>query len=173
MRKFVVVIAVGVLLGCFAVAQEADKTPNEKAAVLKEFTRTGTTDGVNYSFVHLNDKTVDMLFTAPGKYALRARANMGTLFYVQGLPEKDVQIDPKFTLEQDGQSTPGTSQNIKNFQGTAPKGERIDGLIQFDKKIDPAREFDLKNGNMTVKFKLSGVALKLLQKPEAPNPNQQ
>ncbi len=150
-----------VLLGSCAFAQEVDK-----AALLKEFTRTGTYDGVTLSFVHLNDRTVDVLFEAPGKYALRARANLGTMLYVQGMPEKDIQVDTDFTLMQGGESVKGTTQNIKNFEGTAAKGQRIDGIVQFDKKVDLTKEFDIKNGAATIKFKLSAEALKMLQKPE-------
>jgi len=151
------------LLASAAAAQQDDTT-----AVLKEFTRIGTVDGVSFSFVHLNDRTVDILFAAPGKYAIRARANQGTLIYIQGVPEKEVQMGASFSLEQDGQSYPGTKQNIKNFAGTAPKGERIDGLIQFEKKIDPSHDFTLKSGKTGVLFHLSPEALKLLEKPEPP-----
>lgn len=152
-----------IVLGCAAAAQES-----ANSALLKEFTRTGTIDGTSFSFVHLNDRTVDILFTAPGKYALRARANQSTLIYVQAIPDKDLKLGTRYSLEQDGHSYPGSTQNIRNFAGTAPKGERIDGLIQFEKKIDPNHEFDLKSGDTVIKFKLSAEALKLLQKPEPP-----
>ncbi len=163
MKVFLRLLSVVVLLGSCAFAQEADKV-----AVLKEFTRTGSYDGVTLSFVHLNDRTVDVLFEAPGKYALRARANMGTMLYVQGVPEKDIQVDTAFTLVQNGETVKGTTQNIKNFQGTAAKGQRIDGIVQFDKKVDLTKEFDIKNGTATIKFKFSSDALKMLQKPEPP-----
>ena len=164
-RSLVLVFVCLSFASVVAVAQEADK-----AAVLKEFTRTGTYDGVTLSFVHLNDRTVEILFQAPGKYALRARANMSTMLYVQGTPEKDVKVDTNFSLVQSGETTKGTTQNIKNFEGTAVKGQRIDGIVQFDRKIDVAKEFEIKNGATTVKFKLTPEALKLLQKPEPPKP---
>jgi hypothetical protein len=62
--------------------------------------------------VLLNDRTVDVLFEAPGKYAMRARARMATTFFVQGTPEKDIQLDSRFVVEQDGQTVAGTSHNI-------------------------------------------------------------
>jgi hypothetical protein len=148
----------------FAFAQEMDKT-----AMLKEYTRTATLDGVSLSFVHLNSRTVDVLFEAPGKYALRARASQSTMLYVQGMPEKDIMVDTKFFLEQGGQKSEGMVQNIKNLQSTTmvPKGERIDGIIHFTKKVDLTQEFTVGNANGSVAFKLSPEALKMLEPPKA------
>jgi hypothetical protein len=91
---------------------------------------------------------------------------MSTLFYVQGIPEKDLkQIDTRFQCEQDGQTMTGTPLNIKNFEGSAvAKGTRIEGLIQFDKKIDPKHAFKVSNSSMSVEFKLSAEALKVMEK---------
>ena len=89
---------------------------------------------------------------------------MGTLFYVQGTPEKGVeQLNMKFTMEQDGETVDGTTLNIKNFEGGAvAKGIRIDGLLQFEKKLDLSHAFKIRNAKTTVEFKLSRDALKLL-----------
>jgi hypothetical protein len=165
MKTSSILVLVCLLFASVAVAQDADKT-----AVLKEFTRTSTYDGVVLSFVHLNDRTVEILFQAPGKYALRARANISTMLYVQGVPEKNIQVDTNFSLVQGGETTKGTIQNIKNFEGTAVKGQRIDAIVQFEKKVNIAKEFEIRNGANTIKFKLSAEALKLLEKPEAAKP---
>ena len=154
------------LLAVFAMAQEQTppESPKPDPSILKEFTRTGTVSGITMSFVLVNDKTVEVLFSGPSKYSLRARARMGTLIYLQGTPEKDVnQVNMKFTMEQDGATVDGTTLNIKNFEGGAvPKGTRIDGLVQFDKKLDLSHPFRIKNAKTTVEFKLSQSALKLL-----------
>jgi hypothetical protein len=166
MKKAGMMVACFILLSCIGPAQEQ---PVEKTSMLREFTRTAQTDGLILSFVHLNTRTVDVLFEPPGKYSLRARANQSTMFYVQGVPEKDVQLDTKFVMEQDGQTFQGVAQNIKNFQSETAlaKGERIDGLLHFTQKIDPSHEFTVKNGSYAVTFKLTPEALQMLQ-PETP-----
>jgi hypothetical protein len=162
MKKAGMLVACFVLLSCIGPAQEQ---PADKTALLKEFTRTAQVDGLTLSFVHLNNRTVDVLFEAPGKYALRARANQSTMFYVQGTPEKEIQLDTKFVMEQDGQTFQGVTQNIKNFQSETAltKGERIDGLLHFSQKIDASHEFTVKNTSCLVTFKLTPEALQMLQ----------
>ena len=158
-----------VLLAGVSAAQEQTPPPQGSDAkpdpsIIKEFTRSAKLNGMIMSFVLVTDKTADVLFQAPGKYAIKARARMGTLFYVQATPENDVkQLDMKYTMEQDGQSVGGTALNIKNFEGGAvTKGNRIDGLLQFDKKIDPSRPFRIINDNSGVEFQLSPEALKTM-----------
>ncbi len=166
MRKAAMVALVCLLAGTVALAQE--QSPNPKTAVLKEFTRTAQLDGLTLSFVLLNDRTVDALFEAPGKYAMRARARMATTFYVQGMPEKDIQLDTKFVVEQDGQTLVGTAHNIKNFTaGAVAKGTRIDGILQMEKKLDLSHAFRIKGDNADIEFKLTPEALKLSE-PVAP-----
>lgn len=166
MRNVMKIMPACIVLTVFAMAQEQTPPGGSKPdpSILKEFTRTGNVSGVMMSFVLVNDKTVEVLFNGPSKYSLRARARMGTLFYVQGTPEKNVeQLNMKFTMEQDGEMVDGTPLNIKNFEGGAvAKGIRIDGLLQFDKKLDLAHAFKIRNAKTTVEFKLSRDALKLL-----------
>lgn len=166
MRNVFVVVMVCLLLVSVAPAQDQ----NQKMAMLKEFTRSVQLDGITLSFVLLNDRTVDALFEAPGKYSMRARARMATTFYVQGTPDKDIKIDTKFTVEQDGETVAGTASNIKNFTdgGAVAKGARIDGILELGKKIDVSHAFKIKNGHSSVDFKLSSDALKLMQ--PIPNP---
>jgi hypothetical protein len=145
--------------GSFAPAQE---TSNQ--AMLKEFTRSVKADGYVLSFVLLNDKTVDALFQAPGKFAMRARANQATTFYVQGMPEKDMVFDTKYIVQQDGKSISGSCMNIKHFDGSSvPKGTRMDGILQMEKKLDLTHPFTIKGAQATVEFKLTKEALGMLQ----------
>lgn len=166
MRNVLRIMPVCIILTVLTMAQE--QTPAEGAkpdpSILKQFTRTGSVSGVMMSFVLVNDKTVEVLFSGPSKYSLRARARMGTLFYVQGTPEKDIdQLSMKYTMEQDGATVEGTPLNIKNFEGGAvAKGNRIDGLLQFEKKLDPSHPFKIRNAKTTVEFKLSQDAVKLM-----------
>jgi len=166
-KKMILAILLCALSASYAAPQNAAE---ENAAALKQFTRSAEFSGVTLFFVHMNNRTVEALFQAPTKYSMRARANMSTMLYVQGTPEKETALTTDFVLVQDGQTTPGTSHNIKNFStGTVPKGERIDGILQFEMKIDPAHSFTIKNGDSSVEFKLSDEALKMLEppKPEA------
>ncbi len=162
------IMSICALFAFVAAAQEQTppQAPEAKPdpSILKEFTRSVSVNGIMMNFVLVNDKTVEILFQAPSKYSLRARARMSTLFYVQGTPDKDVdQVNTKFTMEQDGQTVDGTVINIKNFEGGAvTKGNRIDGLLQFEKKLDLTREFKIKGSKAVVDFKLSPDALKLL-----------
>ena len=167
MRNILMITLVCLLLGSIAGAQE----PNPNAALLKEFTRSIHADGVMLSFVLLNDRTVDVLFEAPGKYSIRARARMATTFFVQGIPEKDIMLDTKYTVEQDGQTVAGTSHNIKNFtDGAVTKGARIDGILEMEKKLDLKHPFKIKGSHSAVEFKLSPEALKLAEPLAPPAP---
>jgi hypothetical protein len=167
-KNILKIMSVCVLFAFVVAAQEPTppQTPEAKPdpSILKEFTRSVSINGVMMNFVLVNDKTVDVLFQAPSKYSLRARARMSTLFYVQGTPDKDLdQVNTKYTIEQDGQTADGTPINIKNFEGGAvAKGNRIDGLLQFEKKLDLTHEFKIKGAKTVVDFKLSSDALKLL-----------
>jgi hypothetical protein len=71
--------------------QVAGQDPSSQ---LKDFTRVlQVADGLQLSIVHLNDKTVLVLFQPPTLYSIRAHAKEATMFYVQGMPQKDVNLD--------------------------------------------------------------------------------
>ncbi len=170
MRRLIVIALVCVFAASVAAAQEQNNQ-----SLLKEFTRFGQAEGLGWNFVLLNDRTVDVLFQAPGKYAIRARANQSTTFYVQATPEKDVQVDPKFEVEQDGKTFAGTAHNIKNFTpGNVAKGTRIDGILQLDQKLNLSHPFVIKGANnLAVEFKLTPEEVQLAQPlppPTAANP---
>lgn len=166
MKQTIVGIIVCVLALGAIVAQQQEKQPQQEqpsAAMLKHFTRSMNVDGIMMNFVYLNDRTVDVLFQPPGKYAVRAQAKMATLLYVQGTPEKDGKLDTTFYLEQDGQTTEGVARDIKGFKsGAVTKGERINGILQFDRKLDLTRQFTIKNSKSSLKFKLSEEAIGLM-----------
>ena len=163
MSKKPAIVMILLLSATLAFAQEAAQDPN----VLKSFTRSGKFKGVTLFFVHMNNKTVEALFQAPTKYSMRARANMATMLYVQGTPDEDGTLNTEFTLEQKGQTTNGTPVNVKNFKaGPVVKGERIDGIIQFETKVDLSQPFTVKNADAEVEFKLESDALKLLEPPK-------
>ncbi len=165
MKKLAIMVVVCAFVGSFAAAQDSNPNAAQNSqALLKEFTRSVKTEAYTLSFVLLTDKTVDVLFSAPGKYAMRARASQSTTFYVQAMPEKDVAIETKFHAEQDGASFAGNSLNIKNFDGSKViKGTRIDGILQLDKKLNLAHPFKIVGSHGSVDFRLSEEALKHIQ----------
>ncbi|HYK91993.1 MAG TPA: hypothetical protein VE398_24715 [Acidobacteriota bacterium] len=177
MKSVSMVVSLCLLAVSFAITQDQKPTPNTppdpnaNAALLKEFTRSSHIEGLTLSFVLLNDRTVDVLFEAPGKYAMRARARMATTFFVQGTPEKDIQLETKFVVEQNGEKIAGTSHNIKNFaDGAVAKGTRIDGIIEMSKKLDLTHSFKIKGGHSDVDFKLTPEAVKLAEPLAPPAP---
>jgi hypothetical protein len=155
----------GIVMVCAFAALFAAAQENHNQSVLKEFTRSGQADGLTWSFVLLNDRTVDVLFQAPGKYAMRARANQATTFYVQAMPEKDIQLDPKFDVEQNDKTFVASVHSIKNFAaGTVAKGNRIDGILQLDQKLNLSHPFKIKGANnFSLEFKLSPEAVHLAE----------
>src|SRR5262245_53127064 len=108
MKKAVSVFAFLLSLPLALVAQQ------NASALLKDYTRSlSVTNGLNLSLVHINDHTVGVLFQPPTVYAIRARARESTELYVQGLTSRDVEIDTnEFTLEQDGEKSPGAPTNV-------------------------------------------------------------
>lgn len=136
---------------------------NSAQTTIKEFSRTAKADGLMFNFVLLNDKTVDLLFSGDSKYAMRAKANMATVFYVQGVSEKDITLDPQFEVIQEGKTYPAEAVNLKNLQaGPMPKGTKFSGLIQLAEKINVAQPFTIKTANTAAEFKLSKDALSML-----------
>ncbi len=151
-------------------AQEATQSApemsnSEKTAVLKEFTRNAYISGVQFSFVLLNNKSVEAIFAGASKNAMREKANASTVFFVQGKAASDVtQFNPRFTVEQNGKSIVTESVNINNFQaGTLSKGAKVAGLIQVSEKVDVTQPFKIIGQQTSVEFKLSKNALKYLQ----------
>jgi len=165
MKKLTIVFVLCVAAVSAAAAQESSNQ-----SLLQLFARSAQTEGITWTFVLLNDRTVDALFQAPGKYAMRARAHQATTFYVQATPEKDVQIDTVFQVEQDGQTLTSQSLNIKGFEkGFATKGKRIDGILQLDKKLDLTHPFKIKcTNNSAAEFKLTDEAVKLSENVPPP-----
>src|SRR5215467_11275732 len=98
-----------------AVQVPAPAAPAPGQNPLVDYTRQIKYDGLNLSVLLVNNRTVEVLFQAPAKYSMRARANQQTVLYIQGTPTKEFDLNNAFTIEQDGQTLTGTSTSIKNF----------------------------------------------------------
>jgi len=136
----------------------------QKSEAIKEFGRSAEVDGIKLNFILLNNKTIAALFSEKNQYAMRARANVATTFFVQGAPSTDVYFNAKFVVEQEGKEFAGEIINMKNFHaGNVFRGTQLEGLIQLGEKIDVTRPFVIKGvRDGSVEFKLSPAAIKLL-----------
>jgi hypothetical protein len=168
-KKVFVIAAVFALFSTMMIAQDSVQTEpqmskEEMNELIKAFSRSAKMDGVILSFVLLNNKTVDALFQGSGKYAMRARANSATTFLVQGVPDKDISLDPQFEVEQNGKTFKGTTISMQNLEaGMVLKGTLISGLFQLGEKIDVTKPFKIRGAQIAAgEFKLSEDAIRLL-----------
>jgi len=151
-------------------APAAQPPANPTGNVLAEYMRPIKYDGLTLNVLLVNNRTVEVLFQAPTKYSMRARANQQTVLYIQGTPSKDFNLTTAFTIEQDGETLTGKSTSIKNFvDGKVAPGQRIDGIVEFPKKIDISKPFTVKNGTAgSVQFVLTADAIKALAPATVP-----
>jgi hypothetical protein len=165
MKKALFVLLVAAIVApvmLFAQASPAPSAADSQAAVAN-YGKSLNSSGVTMNLILLNDKTIDVLFQAPTKFAMRARARMATMVYVQGTPGKDVDLKLNFTIQQGGDPVAGKPVNIKNFDNMkVAKGARIDGVVEFPTKVDLTKSFKIANGSDSVEFKLSEDAVKAL-----------
>src|SRR5262245_24575964 len=144
-------------------AQAPAAAPAPGANPLVDYTRQIKYDGLTLSVVLVNSRTAEVLFQAPMKYSMRARSAQQTVLYIQGTPQKDFDLTTGFSIEHEGQTMQGTSTSIKNFaNGKVPAGQRIDGIVDFPKKVDITKPFTVKNGKGEVQFVLTAEAIKAL-----------
>jgi hypothetical protein len=144
------------------------------AEQLAKFMATLQLDGIQLGCVHLNDRTVALLFQPPTLYAMRARAKEATALYCQGVAEKDFELDTTtFTIEQEGTpaatSTPTSIHNFTKGKVKIKKGDRVDGVLTFDKLVNLNRSFILKHGKAMVEYRLADVVPDMTA-PPAPAP---
>ena len=135
----------------------------ENPASLKDFTWTLPGE-LKLGLVHLNDTTTPIIFQPPTLYSIRARAHSNTMFYVQGTPDRNVQMDTtNFSLEQNGETITGVPTSIKHFEKgrvSVSRGDRIEGLLTFDKLADVSQPFTIRHGSDSVQIKFTRDQMK-------------
>ena len=133
-------------------AQQADN-----AKMLQMFSSQTRTDWGNLQVILLNDRTVEALFgTSPAKAAFRTKARMTSVFFVQGTANKDFEFKPEVTVEQKGETLTGKVTPMKNFAGgKVAKGETLQGLVEFPKKLDLYQPFKVNVGGQNLDFRLN------------------
>jgi len=171
MKKIITLALLCFFVFTLAVSQNVHSQTDAKAskALIADFSRSGRINGARFDFMLLNDKTIDMLFTGPSKYSIKARASQATVFFVTMTPDSTITLNNSFSVVQDGQTFACEPVNIQNFtKGVVTKGQKIQGLLQVEKKLDLSHPFiikggqDFKGGEDSLEFKLSDSALKQL-----------
>jgi hypothetical protein len=154
--------AVAVCLPLTLVAQDT---------TLKDYSRMLQSDDLPINVIHLNEKTVPLLFKPPTLYSMRARVKEATALYIQTVVENNAELDTtNFVIEQDGMTYPGTPSSIRNFTKGKVKlklGDQVDGVLTFPKLIDISKPFTLKHGRDRVDFKFTDAQVKALAAPAA------
>jgi hypothetical protein len=144
---------------CLSLAAFGQNTPPS----LKNFTWTLPGE-VTFGLVYLNDSTTPIIFEPPTLYSIRARSHTNTMFYVQGTPDKNVQIDTtNFIIEQNGETVTSLPTNIKHFEKgkpAVPKGERVEGLLTFTKLVNVSQPFIVKHGEDSVQIRFNSDQIK-------------
>ena len=145
----------------------------DNAQIMKEYSKLMMSEDVPLNIVHLNAKTVPVLFQPPMLYSMRARASQQTMVYVQSVVEVNADLDTtNFFLEQGGTSTPGTPTSISNFTKGKLKlklGDKIDGILAFPVLIDVSKPFSIKHGMDKADFRFTDNQVKaLMPAPAAP-----
>jgi hypothetical protein len=132
-------------------------------------------DGIQLGAIHLNERTIPILFQPPTLYSMRARVKEASAFFVQGVAEKDFELDTTtFTIEQastpTSTATPTSIHNFTKGKVKVAKGDRVDGVLTFNRLIDVNKSFILKHGKSMVEFRLGDVVKDMtpLAAPAAP-----
>jgi len=154
MKNVLILIAA---IACAAPSIIVAQVPADPAKMLQIFSAPIKTGGGEFTITIVNDRTIDPLFgSSPSRFAIRARARMATIFFVQGVANKDFDFNPDLTVVQKGETLTGAASSVKNFTaGKIAKGQTVQGLVEMPKKINLYEPFDVKIGGEKAEFRLS------------------
>jgi hypothetical protein len=154
MKRVIALALAAIFLASVSIAQDS--------RLLNEFSRTSYFGGAKLSFVLLNDKTIDMLFKGASRDTIKSKIESGMAFYITGIVEKDTKMNTNFIMSQGEEKFVGSvMNNIKNLaDGVITKGEKVSGILKFEKKVNLTKIFTLKNTEGYVDFKITDAALR-------------
>jgi hypothetical protein len=155
MKKAFAVLAV---LVCAVPSMLVAQSASDPAKMLQIFSAPIKTDGGPFQIVILNDRTVDALFgQSPAKAAFRTKSRMTAVFWVQGSASKDFDFKPDATLTQKGETMEAKPTPVsKNFvAGKINKGEKVQGLLEFPKKVELFEPFKITMNGQSAEFRLN------------------
>ncbi len=175
-RKITSILA-AFLISTLALAQEQQTAGEEvkdkqtNIDTLKKFMAVLPAAGISLSVIHLNKFTVDILFPQQ-KQAWRTRSRLNTLFFVQGVADKDTNFDPSFVAVQGGNNYRGSVltpiNNTKFALGPLIKGDMVQGIVSFDRSLDINKPFKLVNNENSVEVQFDRKNLEMLKEVAQP-----
>ena len=139
MKKYVGTLLTLILVSAASVigtAQEPEEI--DMGQLMIDFSRVIDDPGMSASMmlIHLNDLTVDALFTAPAKYALRAQARQTSMFYVRGTANRNHYVEMEWHVVQGARNYRVTTTDLGNFDEETnerlSEGEQWQGIISVD-----------------------------------------
>jgi hypothetical protein len=156
-----VLILVAALAGAAPVVLVA-QPPVDPIKMLQVFSAPVKTAGGDFTVTVMNDQTVEALFgTSPSKIAIRTRSRMATILFIQGVAGKDFDFKPIVTVVQKGETLEGTPSSIKNFTaGKIAKGQTVQGMVEFPKKLNLYEPFKVMMGGQAAEFNLDANDVK-------------
>ena len=167
MMKLAVVLGAFVLLVSSVAARAQEDQTLSHDQVMADFGSVIEEAGLTIRVIHLNDQTVEALFTAPTKYALRGQARKATIFFVQGTVTRPVMVQPdlEWQIRQGADLIPARVHSISNFEANASVGEgdQYSGLVVADQLIDPRTEFTVENGEHRFDFAFSASQIAVIE----------
>ena len=155
MKKSFVVLALAL---CAAPALLRAQPIADAQKMVQIFSAATENDTASYLAVVLNDRTIEALFPqSQAKLALRTRARMTTVFFVEGTAKKELDFNPAVSVEQKGQTFNATATPMtKNFvAGKIAKGEKFQGMVELPTKLDLYEPFKLTINKVTLEFRLN------------------
>jgi hypothetical protein len=146
-----------VVLACAAPSLLVAQPNVDPSKILAAFSSTIRTAGGEFMITVLQDRTIDPLFgTSPSRFAIRARARMATILFIQGVASKEFEFKPDVTVVQKGETLEGKASSIKNFTaGKVAKGASVQGLVELPKKLNLYDPFKVMMGGQTAEFNIS------------------
>ena len=150
--------AVVVIAACALTAVMGAQSATDPSKMLQIFSAPIKTDGGTFQVIILNDRTIEAIFgNSPAKAAFRTKARMTSVFFVQGVASKAFDFKPDATVVQKGETLEGKPTPMsKNFvPGKIAKGDKVQGLIEFPKKLDLFEPFKFTMNGQTAEFRLN------------------